>query len=56
LPSWGDDVLVIPRLDDLVAGKLACLEPGRYLMRPRGALFAWIMASYRALLGMERGG
>ena len=51
-----DELLVIPRLDDLVAGGLARLDGGHYVIEPRGALFAWAMASYRRLLGMERGG
>ncbi len=56
LAGLTDELLVTPRLDDLVTGGLASRRAGRYVIAPRGALFAWAVASYRRLLGMERGG
>lgn len=56
LAALTDQILVIPRIDDLVTGGLVRREAGRYVIGSRGALFAGVIASYRGLLGMERGG
>ena len=56
LDRFTDRVLVVPRLDDLVAGGLARLRDGRYVIAPRGVLFARTFVLFRRLLGFERGG
>lgn len=56
LTELTDELLVGPRLEDLLTGGLARREGGRYVIGPRGALFAGIVGGYRSLLGMERGG
>lgn len=56
LAELNDQILVIPRLEDLVVGKLVMVRRGRYVIGPRGAFLAKIYISYRALLKMERGG
>lgn len=52
----GDDVLIVPRVRDLVASGLAVLERGRYVISGRGSLLARTYMAYRALLRMEKGG
>ena len=56
LDRFTDRVLVVPRLDDLVAGGLARLRDGRYVIAPRGVLIARTFVLFRRLLGFERGG
>jgi hypothetical protein len=56
LDRFPDRVLVVPRLDDLVAGGLARLRDGRYVIAPRGVLFARPFVLFRRLLGFGRGG
>ena len=52
----GDDVLIVPRVDDLVTGGLAVRDGSRYVIEPRGALLASVHIGYRALLKMGKGG
>lgn len=56
LAALTDDALVVPRLDDLVTGRLARLERDRYVVGRRGALIARTYVGFRRLLKMERGG
>lgn len=56
LDRFPDRVLVVPRLDDLVAGGLAWLRDGRYVIGPRGVFLARVFVVFRRVLGMERGG
>jgi hypothetical protein len=56
LDRFPDRVLVAPRLDDLLAGGLARLHDGAYVIAPRGVLLARTFVLFRRLLGMERGG
>ena len=56
LDRFTDRVLVHPRLDDLVRGGLARLRDGRYVIAPRGVLFARTFVLFRRLLGFGRGG
>jgi hypothetical protein len=51
-----DELLVIPRLNDLVVGGMVDLRAGRYVIAMRGALFGRLHARYRAMLRMEKGG
>lgn len=56
MDQLNDQVLVIPRLVDLVTGNLVRLDGGSYVIGPRGALLAKAHMLYRALLRMEKGG
>ena len=51
-----DRVLVVPRLDDLVAGNLVRLERGRYVVTSRGTLMIAPHVRFRRWLKMEKGG
>lgn len=51
-----DDVLINPRLDDLLIGRLASLHGGRYVITSNGSVLARIYIAYRALLKMGKGG
>ena len=51
-----DEVLIAPRLHDLLVGKLATLEAERYVITTRGAILAKMHIFYRDLLKMEKGG
>lgn len=56
LAALDNRVLVVPRLEDLVIGKLAAVERARYVISGRGAMLARLYIAYRALLRMEKGG
>lgn len=56
MDQLNDEILVTPRLDDLVTGNLVTLHCGRYVIGRRGALLAKIHLFYRAMLKMEKGG
>ena len=56
LAELDDRVLVVPRLEDLVASGLAARQGERYAVRPGGALLARTYIAYRRLLRMEKGG
>jgi hypothetical protein len=57
LSAWlTDELLVDPRLADLVRDKAARLENGRYHLTPKGMLLAEIMVFYRRLLKAGKGG
>ena len=56
LQQVDDEMLIVPRLGDLVTSRLARLERGRYVIEPRGLLLAAVHTWYRRLLGMETGG
>ena len=51
-----DRVLVLPRLDDLVSGKLVRLDQGRYVVTARGTLMIAPHIRFRRWLRMEKGG
>lgn len=51
-----DQVLIKPRLDDLVNGNVITCRDGRYVIGPRGALLAKTYIVFRAVLKMEKGG
>jgi len=54
--ALSDAALILPRLADLVTGRLATSERGRYVIASRGARLARFYVRYRAVLGMEKGG
>jgi len=56
MKRMNDDVLVKPRVRDLVRDSLVRLEGGRYATTPKGALTARIFILYRSLLGLGKGG
>jgi hypothetical protein len=56
MSTLNDQVLVVPRLNDLLVGRLALAESGRYTVTPSGSFLARIYIAYRALLKMEKGG
>lgn len=51
-----DELLVLPRLRDMVRDGTATLEGGRYRLTAKGWRFARIFGVYRRLLGGEMGG
>jgi hypothetical protein len=52
-----DDILVRPRVDDLVRDELAVIEDGKYRLTRKGRSFIGIFVLYRKLLGAPlRGG
>lgn len=51
-----DDVLVIPRIHDLLLDNMAYLDGEKYRLRPKGILFARIFIFYRNLLKAKKGG
>lgn len=56
LGELNDRVLVMPRLDDLLAARMVRVNGGRYVVNPSGAVLARVHMSYRALLKMGKGG
>ncbi|CAI2717041.1 hypothetical protein [Nitrospina watsonii] len=51
-----DDVLVKPRLRDLLTDKMATLQDGRYHLTPKGRTMARLFVVYRAVLKAGKGG
>ena len=51
-----DDLLVLPRIRDLLTDQMAVLEDGRYRLTPKGRLMARIFMTHRAMMGLEKGG
>lgn len=54
--EFTDDLLVLPRLQDLVSGKLVGKKDDRYVIDRQGALLAAAHSAFRGLLGLEKGG
>ncbi len=51
-----DDILVKPRINDLLKCKLIYLENGRYKLAPKGIWLVNIFIFYRKILGLPKGG
>lgn len=51
-----DDVLIKPRLEDLLTDKMIYLDSGRYKLTKTGFLFVRPFILYRKLLRLEKGG
>ncbi|PIQ99600.1 MAG: hypothetical protein COV66_10625 [Nitrospinae bacterium CG11_big_fil_rev_8_21_14_0_20_45_15] len=51
-----DDLLVKPRIRDLLTDHMAVLKEGRYCLTPKGKLMAQLFGFYRSLLGASKGG
>lgn len=54
--ATNDEVLVEPRLRDLLTDRMAVIVAGRYSLTAKGRLFAAIFTYYRSLLGLGKGG
>ena len=52
----GDDILVKPRIKDLLRDKMASFEGGRYRLTLKGRLLAAVFIAFRKLLGRGKGG
>lgn len=48
-----DDMLVVPRIRDLVTGGMAYLDKGRYRLTSKGVLISRIFRAYRKLLNRD---
>ena len=52
-----DDVMVKPRLHDLVRDRMAVLEDGKYRVTPKGATLARLFTAFRSILQVsDKGG
>ena len=54
--KMGDDILVVPRLRDLVSDKMVFIKNGTYILTAKGILLARIFIFYRKLLRASKGG
>lgn len=51
-----DDVLIKPRIRDLVVDKMVFMDKYKYRLTPKGVIFAKIFIIYRKLLKASKGG
>ncbi|QPJ65336.1 MAG: hypothetical protein G3M78_08005 [Candidatus Nitrohelix vancouverensis] len=51
-----DDLLVKPRIRDLLVDKMATLDDGKYRLTRKGRLLAVLFGAYRSLLKAPKGG
>jgi len=54
--SLTNDLLVLPRLEDLVAADLVDLRDSTYAINKKGRCFVWPFMLYRKFLGLGKGG
>ena len=54
--SLKDEILIEPRIKDLVNDKMVCLAGNRYKLTLKGRLFVTIFISYRDFLNLPKGG
>jgi hypothetical protein len=54
--TLNDDLLIKPRVEDLITDRMAYVEEGRYRLTGKGVLFANIFVHYRRLLKAPKGG
>lgn len=54
--EMSDELLVIPRINDLLLNKQVRLEGGGYRITPKGEMFARIFIVWRNLLKADKGG
>ncbi len=54
--TMNDDLLVIPRIKDLVNDKMAYVKNGRYKLTTKGLFLAGLFVFYRRLLNAPKGG
>ncbi len=48
--EMNNDILITPRLNDLLAAGAVDLDKGVYKLRPKGKAMAWVFITYRKLL------
>ncbi|MBF0274123.1 MAG: hypothetical protein HQK84_02710 [Nitrospinae bacterium] len=51
-----DDLLIKPRLKDLIIDKIAIMKDERYVLTDKGKLMAGLFATYRSILKAKKGG
>ncbi|MFC1558369.1 hypothetical protein ACFL40_03340 [candidate division KSB1 bacterium] len=51
-----DDLLIKPRVEDLLFDRMAYMEGEKYKLTPKGVLFASIFRFYRRLINAPKGG
>jgi hypothetical protein len=51
-----DNILVKPRIRDLLLNKMVVMDEDRYVLTPKGALFARIFIIYRKIMNVSRKG
>ena len=51
-----DDLLVIPRIKDMVSDKMVCFDGKRYKLTPKGIAMARVFLSYRNIIRGAKGG
>lgn len=54
--EMSDDLLVIPRINDLLLNKQVRLEGDVYMITPKGAVFARMFIVWRRLIKADKGG
>lgn len=54
--SMTDDVLVVPRLKDLLMDEMAYMEEDRYRLTKKGIWMARVFGLYRKLINAPKGG
>jgi len=54
--EMGNDILVTPRIRDLLDEKLVRIRDGKYRLTRSGSLFVGIFIFYRGLLNLNKGG
>ena len=50
------NILIIPRIKDLVTAGMVYLEEGKYKLKPKGIILAYIFTVYRKILKRQKGG
>lgn len=51
-----DDLLIVPRINDMVSDKMIYLDGGRYRLMGKGLMMARVFSFYRNITGSAKGG
>lgn len=54
--KMNDEVLIMPRVQDLLSDNMIFFDEGKYKLTAKGNFLAGIFVFYRKLLGLEKGG
>lgn len=54
--ALNDDILVKPRVQDLLRDQMVYLDQERYMLTPKGTLFVRVFKTYRDILKASKGG
>lgn len=54
--KMNNEILLSPRIQDLISEKLAYVEEGKYKLTPKGLMFARIFSIYRKILKRSQAG